>query len=114
MHSDIWIERNLIENAKWDAIGPMNTSRVVIRENTIRASWGGVYVKSISPNPNETIDIMGNDITLIDGSTRPAVGVNATNAQLPVSDVAVYANTVRGGGFGYQNCRQCSGLQSGG
>ncbi len=101
VHSDVWIERNLIENAKWDAIGPMNTSRVVIRENTIRACWGGVYVKSISPNPNETVDIMGNDITLVEGSTRPAVGVNATNAQLPVSDVAVYANTVRGGGFGY-------------
>ncbi|MET8867563.1 hypothetical protein ABZW11_31915 [Nonomuraea sp. NPDC004580] len=101
VHSDVWIERNLIEHAKWDAIGPMNTSRVVIRENTIRQCWGGVYVKSISPNPNETIDIMGNDITLVDGSTRPAVGVNATNAQLPVSDVAVYANTVRGGGFGY-------------
>ncbi|MEV5494989.1 hypothetical protein AB0M50_06275 [Nonomuraea fuscirosea] len=101
VHSEVWIERNLIEHAKWDAIGPMNTSRVVIRENTIRACWGGVYVKSISPNPNETIDIMGNDITLVDGSTRPAVGVNATNAQLPVSDVAVYANTVRGGGFGY-------------
>ncbi|WP_185844385.1 hypothetical protein [Nonomuraea sp. WAC 01424] len=34
VHSDIWIERNLIENAKWDAIGPMNTSRVVIRDLT--------------------------------------------------------------------------------
>lgn len=101
VHSDVWIERNLIENAKWDAIGPMNTSRVIIRENTIRACWGGVYVKSISPNPNETIDIMGNDIILTAGSNRPAVGVNATNAQLPVSDVAVYANTVQGGGFGY-------------
>ncbi|MEV4397399.1 hypothetical protein [Nonomuraea sp. NPDC049607] len=101
VHSDVWIERNLIENAKWDAIGPMNTSRVVIRENTIRSSWGGVYVKSISPNPNGTIDIMGNDITLTEGSTRPAVGVNATNAALPVGDVAVYANTVRGGGFSY-------------
>ncbi|WP_219517637.1 right-handed parallel beta-helix repeat-containing protein [Nonomuraea ceibae] len=101
VHSDVWIERNLIEHAKWDAIGPMNTSRVVIRENTIRSCWGGVYVKSINPNPNETVDIMGNDITLVDGSTRPAVGVNATNAQLPVSDVAVYANIVSGGGFSY-------------
>ncbi|TDC99871.1 hypothetical protein E1292_30405 [Nonomuraea deserti] len=26
VHSDVWIERNPIENAKWDAIGPMNTS----------------------------------------------------------------------------------------
>lgn len=62
-----------------------------------------MYVKSISPNPNETVDIMGNDITRVDGSTRPAVGVNATNAQLPVSDVVVYANTVRGGGFSYSS-----------
>lgn len=101
VHTGVWIENNLIEDAKWDAIGPMNTQQVVIRENVIKNSWGGVYVKAIEPNGNETVDIVGNDITLTDGSNRPAVGVNATNANTPVSDVAVYGNEAHGGTFSY-------------
>ena len=101
IHSDVWIECNTVNDSKWDAIGPMNTQNVCIRENTVQNCWGGIYVKSLKPNPLGTVDIMGNTITLTTGSNRPALGIATEDSTVPVSDAAVYGNMVSDGGFIY-------------
>ncbi|WP_309127359.1 right-handed parallel beta-helix repeat-containing protein [Microbacterium sp.] len=101
VYTDIWIERNTIEQSKWDAILAMNASRIVIRENLLTDCRGGIYVKTVSPNPLETVDIIGNDISLQSGTDRPVIGVVGQSASVAIHDVAVYGNTVAGGGFWY-------------
>lgn len=101
VYTDVWIERNTVEKSKWDAILAMNTSRIVIRENVLTDCRGGVYVKTVSPNPLETVDIVGNQISLQSGTDRPVIGVVGQSAAVDISDVAVYGNTVSGGGFWY-------------
>lgn len=101
VYSDIWIERNTVEQSKWDAILAMNTSRIVVRENTLVDCRGGVYVRTSSSNPLETVDIVGNQISLQSGTDRPVIGVVGQSAGVAIHDVAVYGNTVSGGSFWY-------------
>ncbi|MHA6627828.1 right-handed parallel beta-helix repeat-containing protein [Pseudonocardia sichuanensis] len=112
VYTDVWIEGNTIEQSKWDAILVINTSHLVIRENTLTDCRGGIYVKAANPNPLETVDIVGNQVSLQDGTDRPVIGVVGNSAEVAVHDVAVYGNTVSGGGFWYSWAHARRPLQS--
>ncbi|SCD73950.1 right-handed parallel beta-helix repeat-containing protein [Streptomyces sp. DvalAA-19] len=118
VHARVLIEGNVVDNAKWDAIGAMNTTSVVIRDNTINNSVGGIYVSSMSarvggqppvqvgPNPVSGVDIVDNRVTVTAGASgalRNAVRVSADTVGhvSPVSDVRVTGNQVSGGTFYY-------------
>ncbi|MHC0433391.1 hypothetical protein ACX6XY_24955 [Streptomyces sp. O3] len=118
VHARVLIEGNVVDDAKWDAVGAMNTTDIVIRGNTVNNSVGGVYVSSLSarrfgrpsvqvgPNPVSGVDIVDNRVTVAagaSGASRNAVRVNADTVGFvsPVSDVAVTGNRVSGGGFYY-------------
>nr|WP_143668543.1 hypothetical protein [Streptomyces sp. Alain-F2R5] len=118
VHARVLIEGNVVDDAKWDAIGAMNTTDIVVRGNTINNSVGGVYVSSVSarifsrppvqvgPNPVSGVDIVDNHVTVAagaSGASRNAVRVSADTVGFvsPVSDVAVTGNRVSGGGFYY-------------
>lgn len=118
VHARVLVEGNVVDNAKWDAIGAMNTTAITVRGNTINNSCGGIYVSSLTartpgqppvpvgPNPIAGVDIVDNQVTVVAGASgaiRNAVRVNADTAGFvsPVSDVAVTGNTVSGGGFSY-------------
>lgn len=120
VHARVLIEGNVVDNAKWDAIGAMNTTAVTVRGNTINNSCGGVYVSSLTamtggqpsvpvgPNPISGVDIVDNRVTVAAGAAgvkRDAVCVRAatTGFVSPVSDVAVTGNTVSGAGFFYSS-----------
>lgn len=98
--SHIWIERNTMEDLIWDGILPMNADHLVIRENTITNCRGGVYVKAFA-NPLSTVDVVGNTISIIPDSDRPAIGIVGTGEDTRISDVAVYGNLVENGEFWY-------------
>lgn len=103
VYSDIWIEGNTIEDSLWDAILPMNTSRITIRENKIVNCRGGIYVKTAGENPLSRVDIVGNSITLVEDTDRPTIGVVGSSANVNINDVAVYGNEgVTGGSFWYK------------
>ncbi|WP_282795402.1 hypothetical protein [Streptomyces sp. CC224B] len=118
VHARVLIEGNVVDGAKWDAVGVMNTTAVTVRGNTVNDSCGGVYVSSltarttdrppvpVAPNPVAGVDIVDNRVTVAAGASgarRDAVRVNADTAGFvsPVSDVAVTGNTVGGAGFSY-------------
>ncbi|MGV9321423.1 hypothetical protein [Streptomyces sp. NPDC003660] len=118
VHARVLIEGNTVDEAKWDAVGAMNTTEITIRGNTINNSVGGVYVSSMSArtvaqppvqvgaNPISGVDIVDNQVTLVAGASgalRNAVRVSADTVGnvSPVSDVAVTGNQVSGGGFYY-------------
>ncbi|BAU81726.1 hypothetical protein SLA_0772 [Streptomyces laurentii] len=118
VHARVLIEGNVVDDAKWDAVGAMNTTGITVRGNTINNSCGGVYVGSLTaktagqppvpvgPNPVVGVDIVDNRVTVAAGASgarRDAVRVTADTAGFvsPVSDVAVTGNTVGGGGFSY-------------
>ncbi|MFC8715448.1 MULTISPECIES: hypothetical protein [unclassified Streptomyces] len=118
VHARVLIEGNVVDNAKWDAIGAMNTTQITVRGNTINNSVGGVYVSSVSartgsqppvqggPNPISGIDIVDNQVTITPGASgvaRNAVRVSADTVGFvsPVSDVLVTGNQVSGGSFYY-------------
>lgn len=118
VHARVLIEGNVVDGAKWDAIGAMNTTDIVVRDNTINNSVGGVYVSSVSArrftqppvqvgaNPVSGVDIIGNRVTVAagaSGASRNAVRVSADTVGFvsPVSDVEVTGNEVSGGGFYY-------------
>ncbi len=120
VHARVLIEGNVVDNAKWDAIGAMNTTSITVRGNTINKSCGGIYVSSLTgktvgespvpvgPNPISGVDIVDNQVTVAAGSSgaqRNAVRVAADTVGFvsPVSDVAVTGNTVSGGGFSYSS-----------
>ncbi|MFC7882445.1 hypothetical protein ACFUVV_11290 [Streptomyces sp. NPDC057376] len=118
VHARVLIEGNVVDDAKWDAIGAMNTTEIVVRDNTINNSVGGVYVSSMSArrfsrppvqvgaNPISGVEIVGNQVTVAagaSGASRNAVRVSADTVGFvsPVSDVVVTGNRVSGGGFYY-------------
>ncbi|MFJ2738173.1 hypothetical protein ACIO3O_00745 [Streptomyces sp. NPDC087440] len=120
VHARVRIVGNTVDNAKWDAIGAMNTTEITIQNNTINNSVGGVYVSSMSaktlaqppvhvgPNPISKVRILDNRVTVkagASGASRNAVRVSAEAPAggyvSPVSDVEVTGNTVSGGGFFY-------------
>ncbi|MFI6639017.1 hypothetical protein [Streptomyces sp. NPDC050504] len=115
VHARVLIEGNIVDGAKWDAIGPMNTTAVTVRGNTVNNSCGGIYVSSmtarkagaaVGANPIAGIDIVENRVTIVAGASgarRNAVRVNADTADFvsPVSDVAVAGNTAVGGAYSY-------------
>lgn len=93
------IEGNVVDDAKWDAVGAMNTTKTA-----------GQPPVPVGPNPVVGVDIVDNQVTVTvtvtvgaSGARRDAVRVTADTAGFvsPVSDVAVTGNTVSGGGFSY-------------
>lgn len=100
--TDIWIERNTIEDTKWDAILAMNTSRIVIRENEVTNCRGGIYVKAIGENPLTTVDIIGNGISVVSDTGRPTIAVMGQRTDVEIDDVAVYGNRYSKGEMWYK------------
>jgi hypothetical protein len=121
IHARVLIEGNTVDNAKYDAIGAMNTTALTIRGNVINNSAGGIYASAMSarnpqgevgPNPISGIVITDNQVTIVAGASgtyRTAVRVTADLKEgniSPVGDVVVTGNTVTpksgtGGGFYY-------------
>ncbi|HIT76262.1 MAG TPA: hypothetical protein IAA98_11815, partial [Candidatus Avipropionibacterium avicola] len=52
-------------------------------------------------NPLSTVDVIGNTISIIEDSDRPAIGIVGTGEDTRISDVAVYGNLVENGEFWY-------------
>ncbi|QDY76881.1 hypothetical protein [Streptomyces qinzhouensis] len=114
VHARVLIEGNVVDDAKWDAIGPMNTTALVIRGNTVNRGCGGVYVSPmtaktpvqppvpVAANPLNGVEITGNTVTLARsaaGVTRHAVRINSVSEggfDSKVTDVVVTGNTATG------------------
>ncbi|MFC7532025.1 hypothetical protein [Actinoplanes sp. GCM10030250] len=108
VHTDVAVEFNTVGNTKFDAIGPQDTQRLSVRANTITNCRGGVYLKAALNSLNR-VDIVDNVIGTTDAS-RPLVAVNDGTGQHPITDVAVFANTVSGpGGYWYANASARTG-----
>ncbi|MFE7411129.1 right-handed parallel beta-helix repeat-containing protein [Streptomyces laurentii] len=122
IHARVLIEGNVVDDAKYDAIGAMNTTALTIRGNTINNSAGGIYASPMTvrgkvANPISGIEIIDNQVTIVAGASgtyRNAVRVTADlydSAHISsVGDVVVTGNTVTpqipgqtGGGFYYSS-----------
>ncbi|GAB2631560.1 hypothetical protein GCM10027168_73580 [Streptomyces capparidis] len=99
-HSGVRIEGNAVRRTLWDGIAPAGTEDLVVHGNELRDCWGGVYVKSVAPNPLTGVAVTGNTVTVVPGSDRPGVGVRAVPGA-PVGRVTVRDNEVIGGRFSY-------------
>lgn len=114
VHARVLIEGNVVDDAKWDAIGPMNTTALVIRGNTVNRGCGGIYVSPmtaktpgrppvpVAANPLNGVEITGNTVTVARsaaGVTRHAVRINSVSEggfDSKVTDVVVTGNTATG------------------
>lgn len=99
-HRYVRIEGNTVRETLWDAIGPIGTDGLVISENDIRGCWGGIHVRSVTPNPLDGVTVTGNSVSLDPNTDRLAIGVRAV-PRAGISRVTVRENRIASGPISY-------------